>query len=136
MKSSITLLFLCFSFYSFGQVRCADIVLRFEPKPQLVFNDSVKTLFDNGQIAKLIDEQNLIFSFKYDLKVNEITQLQMDYFFEQEFAGDLEPLDQQIIESLESFFKRNIKLVIKDDYPKEKSTDIVECSFVVHVENK
>ena len=83
-----------------------------------------------------MDEQNLIFSFKYDLKVNKITQLQMDYFFEQEFGGDLEPLDQQIIESLESFFKRSLMLIFKDDYPKEKRINIVECSFVVHVENK
>lgn len=133
MKFLLSFSFLLICFNGQCQLRCVDIVERFDPSPHKLLNDSLSNLATSEQIEELRSEQNLIFTFNVELGTGKITQIKMNYFFEPVFREDEEPLDPKLIELLESFYTRNIKIIFNEAYSGLRDS-IVKCAFTAYVE--
>jgi len=124
-------LIFCFFIVSAGycQLRCVDVIERLEPDPYELLNDSISKLATADQIEELIKEQNLLFSYNFDLRTLKITSLQLDYFEEGLLNGE-KPLNLELIKRLEDFFKRNLNVIVKPKYSNFEKDQNIECAFI------
>ncbi len=130
IKQLITLFALLTTLEGTCQLQCKDVKL--EPNPYELLNDSITNLATSELIQDLIEEQNLLFSYKFNLRTREITRLQMDYFEAGLLNGE-EPLDPELIKKLEALFERNLKVIIEPQHADVEQDQIIECAFLTRI---
>jgi hypothetical protein len=131
-KYLITSVFLLISFQSFCQTRCVDIIDGLEPDPYELLNDSISSIATNEQIQALIKEDNLIFTYKLNLRTFEISDIRMDYFADDMLDGSTN-LSPEIITNLELFFLRNLHVEVRAKHSKNFQEELLECAFMSQV---
>ncbi len=139
MRLLISTFFLLLALSGTCQLRCVDVVERLEPEPYELLNDSIANFATPEQIDDLIDEQNLLFSYNFNLRTLKINHLQMDYFevgFEVGFLDGAEPLNPELIKKLELFFKRNLKVIVKPEHSNSELDITIECAFLTRIETE
>lgn len=120
---------------SFGQIRCIEIIKRFQPEPSQLLLDSLELTFDEHEIEQLKLEANMIFTCgvsSSDLKIINVT---MNYI-----GSDIDPfrttpdLNTGLIKKIEKFFERNLKVIADSVIDRKKiDEEIVECIFAVNI---
>lgn len=117
------------------QLRCVDVLDRLQPNPFELLNDSISNLATPEQIDSLIEEENLLFSYDFNLRTLKIDNLQMDYF-EEGLLDGVEPLSPELIKKLERFFKRNLNVILKPEQFKPELDQTIECTFLTRIKTE
>lgn len=132
MRLLIASFFLQVAFSGTCQLRCVDVVVRLEPNPYELLNDSIANIATAEQIEDLIEEQNLLFSYDFNLRTLKINNLKMDYFSAGLLNGE-EPLNPELIKKVEYFFKRNLRVIIKPEYSNSEQEQTIKCAFLSRI---
>ncbi len=132
MRLLISTFLLLTAFGGKCQLRCVDVVERLEPRPYELLNDSIANFATTEQIDDLIKEQNLLFSYSFNLRTLRIDHLQMDYF-EEGLLDGAKSLNPELIERLELFFKRNLKVIVKPEHSNSDRDERIECGFLTRI---